>query len=197
MMVTRAIPALALGFLAACVPREQLVTQTVDDVQLISATSGDAVSVMRGEGTAATLCPRLGADTATDRSGGFFGAVKAGGGSPGGAGGAASDNEVELIGRTPAVILTRDTLFTLCVLHQNGALSDADFLRMVEKYIDKGYALADKEAKNMTIQIGEAADMTVFPSLGTGLSGGLSYPAATVAPAPAPAPSTPTAQNPL
>ena len=194
-------PALALAAilpaLAACVPREMVQTQTVDDVQLVSATSGNAVSVMRGKGETATICPRLGPDTATDRSGGFIGSVKAGG-SPGVAGGSSSDNEVELIGRTPVVVLTRDTLFTLCVMHQNGILSDADFLRMMEKYLDRGYALAAEETKATTIQIGDAADTNILPSPGLGFSTGSLQAPTAPAPAPAPGPAgPPTAKNPL
>lgn len=176
--------------LAGCEPPEKVVFQNSGNMELVSATAGNAVSVVRQNGDIRTICPRLGPDTASDRSGGFGGSVGLVNGDSGGLSEGESDDEVELAGRTPSIILTRDTLFQVCVMYQNGFISHADYIRMTEKYLDAGFALAKAEAANTQIQIGEASQPG--PLIVTGPTAN-----AAPAPAPAPAPSQPTAAKPL
>jgi hypothetical protein len=177
---------------SACVPREQVTLQRAGDLSLVSTTAGNNLSVIRGEGAQATLCLRLGPDTASDRSGGAAGAF-GNGSESGGFGASSTDVEVELIGRTPSIVLTRDTLFQLCLLHQNGLLSDADYVTLLQHYLDAGFDLAALETQNTEIQIGDP-DNTIFPGFGTPAQPLATTPSTAPGPAPAPAPS---AANPL
>lgn len=172
---------------SGCLSSEKVNMQNTGDLEFVSTTSGNNLSLVRVNGNDRLICPRLGPDTATDRSGGFAAAMGLKGGGTEGAAGTSSSSEVELQGRTPSILLTRDALFQLCVMHQNGQISQAQYNRMVEKYLDAGFALATVEAQDTQIQIGEAA--APAPIVVTGAP-------AVRAPEPAAAPA-PTAANPL
>jgi hypothetical protein len=183
----RVVPGvLFAGMLMGCEAPEKVTFQDTGNMSLVSATAGNAVSVVRVNGDARTICPRLGPDTASDRSASFGGSIGLINGDSGGTSEGQSDVEVELAGRTPSIILTRDTLFQVCVMYQNGFLTREEFLHMTMKYLDAGYALAKVEAANTQIQIGEAAQSG--PVIVTGVSAS-STPAQAPGPAPAPAPS--------
>ncbi len=183
----RVVPVvLFAGMLMGCDAPEKVTFQDTGNMSLVSATAGNAVSVVRVNGDARTICPRLGPDTASDRSASFGGSIGLINGDSGGTSEGQSDVEVELAGRTPSIILTRDTLFQVCVMYQNGFLTREEFLHMMMKYLDAGFALAKVEAANTQIQIGEAAQSG--PVIVTGAPASSTPPQAP-GPAPAPAPS--------
>ena len=179
MTSSHALHLLALtSALAGCNTTETVSLRRTGDMELVSTTAGNNMSVVERQGTARSICPRLGPDAVTDRSFDLgFGSSQGRGAEDMGS------QEAELEGRTPAILRTRDTLFQLCVMHQNGFISNQTFQRLMEKYLDAGFALARVEAEHTEITILEAPLTPLAPQARP-----TPLPApAPLAPAPAPA----------
>lgn len=103
----------------------------------------------REVGNSLQVCLRLGPDAVSDVSQDVQISIVG----RGGAGDGDGDNEIEMIGRTPATVLMRDTLFHLCTLRQSGMITSAQYERMMQDTISRGFDLAHEEIENTTLSI--------------------------------------------
>ncbi len=96
-----------------------------------------------------------------------FSLINFGGGSDSGAE-AEKSEETEMVGRTPAVLLTRELFFRLCEFSRNYGLDKEEAKAFFQKTIDIVQATWSVEAGNTTVKIGDSLTTTdVSNILGT------------------------------
>lgn len=153
MRITPLLNLFVAGSIAACSNSPTLRVQSVNETEIIMTSSGANVSTMRTLNGAETLCLRLGPDAASDVSSDVnLVSFNNKGGDD-----AASDNEVEMVGRTPTNILIRDSLFHLCTLRQSELITQEQYLALMHEVFDRGFSLSEQEILNSKIDISVAS----------------------------------------
>lgn len=76
-------------------------------------------------------------------------------------GGAESSDEIELTGRTPAVLMARELFFRMCEFSRNNELNKAEAQKLFEKTLDIVRQVWAIEAGNTRVKIGETDTKTV------------------------------------
>lgn len=153
------------SFLASCVGAPELAVQEVGETRMVVTSAGANVSTMRTLNGVETSCVRLGPDATSDVSN-ALNLISVG--DEGGAD-AASDNEVEMIGRTPVNALMRDTLFHLCTLRQSQMITQEEYTSLLNYVLSQGFSLSRDELAGVTIEVqSKSANLQEVPDLPPG-----------------------------
>jgi hypothetical protein len=151
--------------LASCVGAPELAVQEVGETRMVVTSAGANVSTMRTLNGVETSCVRLGPDATSDVSN-SLNLISVG--DEGGAD-AASDNEVEMIGRTPVNALMRDTLFHLCTLRQSQMITQEEYTSLLNYVLSQGFSLSRDELAGVTIDVqSKSANLQEVPDLPPG-----------------------------
>lgn len=87
---------------------------------------------------------------------------------------AEGSEEIEMAGRTPTVLMTRELFFRLCEFTRNQQLSKDEALALYQKTLDIVGAGWDKEASQTTVTIGDSVQVQATESTTDGLQATIS-----------------------
>lgn len=153
-----------VGFFSACGSAPMLAVKEVGDTRMITSSAGANVSTVAILNGVETNCVRLGPDAASDVND-SLNLISLG---SNGGGESFSDDEVEMIGRTPVNALVRDSLFHLCTLRQSQMITQEQYSKLLEFVLTKGFSLSGNELEKVSISIqSTSAGLTGVPEVPT------------------------------
>lgn len=149
LLYSRCSLASLLLMLCGCATGPKFETSVFGETGILVSSSGANISTSKNVNGVEVQCIRLGPDATSDVTNDvdLVDVNRASGED------AASDDEVEMIGRTPTNVLIRDTLFHLCTLYQSQAIDKSQYFALISNVLKDGFALAKLEVTNTNIAV--------------------------------------------
>jgi hypothetical protein len=156
---------LSLIAFVSCSPQPHSVTHPVksDENLLISSSAAVSSGLLRDSDDIKHYCASVAPDATFNEAvseGTSISLFNIGRSSPEKESVSAESKETQMVGRTPAVLVSREILYRVCELTGNRSLTNREALKLYEKAIDAIVQLASQEMANTSISL-EARSGTV------------------------------------
>ena len=140
---------LMIGVLGACSADPSFTKYQIGQTNVLVSSAGANISTLKNLDGIETSCIRLGPDATTDISNDLsLISVNGEDGED-----ASSNDEIEMIGRTPTNTLLRDTLFHLCTLRQSKLITQEQYIELLRYSLKQGFDLSKMEIGSTDISI--------------------------------------------
>lgn len=148
---------------ANCGTQPHVTTQPLkpDENIVISSSAAVTSGLLRGGSDIKHYCASVAPDTTfNDTEGTSISLFNIGRSAPDKEAGSVEISETEMVGRTPAVLVSREILYRVCELTGNRSFTNNEILKLYEKSIDAIVQMTSKETSNTSISIraGSGAD---------------------------------------
>jgi len=149
---------LSLLACASCSTQPHVITQPVksDENIIISSSAAVTSGLLRDSSDIKHYCASVAADSTfneTAREGASISLFNIGRSAPEKESVSAGVEETEMVGRTPALLVSREILYRICELTGNRSFTNNEVLKLYEKTIDAIVQIASKETANTSISI--------------------------------------------
>lgn len=144
---------MAIFICAGCaspLPTKQI---TMGQSTLLAASAGSGFTTLKTVDNNEIMCVRMGPDATSDTNRDFNIGISLGMSQSDRSGSGSDDNQVEMIGRTPANVLVRDLLYQTCIMRQSKLISDAQYQNYVSMILQEGFKLSNKELEVLKLDI--------------------------------------------
>jgi hypothetical protein len=146
--------------LFACdMPNKVTFIHPTQDVIILASNAATNLSIIKRKSTGDIICIKPAPDALSGDSLSLSGSS-----SKISEGTSSATSEAELIGRTPVVIMMRDSQFNLCNLYQNGVIDESTYLTLFKKNIGLYANLMSEEIKTTTVAITEVSEKSSMQS---------------------------------
>ena len=150
---------LSLIAFVSCSPQPHSVTHPVksDENLLISSSAAVSSGLLRDSDDIKHYCASVAPDATFNEAvseGTSISLFTIGRSSPEKESVSAESKETQMVGRTPAVLVSREMLYRVCELTGNRSLTNREALKLYEKAIDAIVQLASQEMANTSIGLG-------------------------------------------